>query len=1383
MKRLGSLTRPLFAVMLIFMIFACSGGGCSGCAGCGILPIPGGFPIAERIPNSAQVRLSESGITFIEENIDDIIAILLEDGLNFPIPRTEGSEFSVDYTICPDSDCVAHGEVESFTLDPVVPNRLNLHIRVVLDSRDTAGARRPIPARLDPPIFPASTCQIDLNTREGTRAYVGLVANIDFVAETRPARAGYTKIVLSNAALAEGEGIEDADVDIDGCSAYAWLLNLFKRTIIRQLEGQVSSLIQSAADDALCQTRTDLGCPTGTHDRGDTAPDATCYYEPAGGSDECVPILLGMDGRGDLGAQFLGGFSPGAHAPGQFALASGGDGEAVNGGLSLFMVGGFMSMDRTFTESPGHNPCVPVIEPPPLPDIARAAAFRGNVIPGTSTPTHLGIGIAEDYLDYAGYGMFDSGMLCLGAGTRLSQQLSTGLVAGIAPSLRNLAFPQTAAPLTLAIRPQQPPDFTIGTDAAAPVLTITLPQLQIDWYVWSTERYVRFMTYETDLTIEIDLTVEGGEIVPRIESVVATNSTVTNSELLTEMPPALASAVESVLSTFAGMLGGSISPFALPDIMGFELDVPPDGIRGVADSGEAFLGLFANLRLATTPGMLIGTAETSLEISDLSLDPSSMTIDSWGQGERNSVWLNFGAEGPAGADYEYSYRIDGMTWSHWTSDRRVHVDSDVLLLQARHTVEARARVRGEATSVDPTPASAELIIDVLPPELQVSRDGTGAYVAHGADLISPESALQYRFRMGDGEWTEWQSSPRLELDSILLDGGELGVEVLDEAGNVGTATLPLIRGIPNPAGGGCDCAVASGNTDRNGPLALLASLAVLGAMILRRRRHVARSRSVRRAVTIALLALPILLGSVGCECSTPMGPACDDACLAAVPPATTMGSLCCPATDMCESYDVDALCMPGWTCPVADVVLDDTCDISCTECVRKPPLDPGQLATDLDLVVAEGGEIYVSGYSPGVPPSTRYGDLVFGEVGPGGTVTWDIVDGAPSSPITNDPDQWRGGVSAPGDDVGRWTSMADSGTALYIAYYDRTNSALRVAIGSPGAWNVQTVDDAGDAGRYPSIVLLEGGVPAIAYMRIEPAEGGTGRLRSSVRLATASSAMPGDATDWTITEVAGADMACRPEFCGTGEACLESGECIVPTSDCATDCSGDTQCSMGSCQPALAASHVEDLPPAYGLFANLVRTSAGLALVWYDRGQGNIWGAELPAIGGAWGAPFLIDGYMRGDPASGDSGIGASLFVDAAGTWHVAYVDGAEEALRYAAVAAGIVSTRETIDDGASDGTTAHTDGRHVVGDDASIVVTDGGEIRVVYQDSTSHRLMLARRPSGGGAWAVSILDGENHTGFWADQALVGGTSYVATWWREEARAGSMNGVRVLTVE
>ena len=69
--------KPVLASALVFLMFACGGGGCSGCAGCGIQPIPGAFPLANRIPNSAQVRLTQSGIQFVQDNIMGIVTTVL----------------------------------------------------------------------------------------------------------------------------------------------------------------------------------------------------------------------------------------------------------------------------------------------------------------------------------------------------------------------------------------------------------------------------------------------------------------------------------------------------------------------------------------------------------------------------------------------------------------------------------------------------------------------------------------------------------------------------------------------------------------------------------------------------------------------------------------------------------------------------------------------------------------------------------------------------------------------------------------------------------------------------------------------------------------------------------------------------------------------------------------------------------------------------------------------------------------------------------------------------------------------------------------------------------------------------------------------------------
>ena len=136
-----------------------------------------------------------------------------------------------------------------------------------------------------------------------------------------------------------------------------------------------------------------------------------------------------------------------------------------------------------------------------------------------------------------------------------------------------------------------------------------------------------------------------------------------------------------------------------------------------------------------------------------------------------------------------------------------------------------------------------------------------------------------------------------------------------------------------------------------------------------------------------------------------------------------------------------------------------------------------------------------------------------GAGGDASSIEWEIVDGVPSGagrPI-GAVDGWRGGIAEPGDDVGRWTSMVrgTDGT-FYIAYYDVTNSALKIAIGTSGSWATHTVDATADSGRYTAITLSSSGAPIIAYQRRELAT--DGRVHSAVRVATASSVQPSPET-------------------------------------------------------------------------------------------------------------------------------------------------------------------------------------------------------------------------------------------------------------------------------
>ncbi|MEM9193477.1 MAG: MYXO-CTERM sorting domain-containing protein [Myxococcota bacterium] len=1179
----------------ILVASACGDGGCSACAGCGLEPIPGGFPIDDRIENSAQVRLSESGLNFIEDNFQELIEAFLEGGLEFDVPRTEfdGVPLYDRGVLCRNGNCRIRIEIRDVRLTPVEPNRLNLELDVVIDSRDSAGVRAPLPIRVEDNFLPDVSCTLDVDTRPGNRETIGFGGDIALVSETRAARAGYTKLELMNFDLLNGQSLEDNDIRVGGCSVLDTILNLLRGTIIGLVEDQVSGLVDGLLGDFLCTTRGETGCPTGTFEEN-ADPGATCFYDTE--QTECVPTLLGLDAQGDLGAAFLGGISPGATSPGQLVLASGGDGEAVNNGLSLFFWGGFRGTDRSFQVSPAHNPCVPLIEPPPLPTIPRSDVLRANTVPGGGPEAHVGIGISEMYLNYLGYGFFDSGLLCLGVGTRLSQQIESGLFSLLIGSLGDLSFPISQAPISLALRPQLPPVFEVGAGTMEdPVLTVTLPELEVDLYIWSNERYVRFMTYKADLAIPINLRVENGEIALDIVEISAANGTATNTDLLTEDPASLADIVTSVINGFASQFTSAIDPIALPDLMGIQLLVPEGGIVGFEDVGEEFLGIFANLGISATAMALSAPIETHASLESLEIDREALQLETFGQGEIPAARIRADVEGPLEVSYEYSYRVDGKSWSNWFTDADFVIQDPAFLFQARHEVEVRSRIAGEPASVDESPAPIEVLIDVLEPTVELERTATGVAI-RAFDMLTDRADLTFRWRHeGEGEFSEWaplyevNEAGELERNVALeFDDQAIEVEVRDEVGNVGRAQSALIRGLPNPnAAGGCDCHV--GDTgDSSSTIALV--LLVVGGFLFRRRRSTRKSSGSKdeeggpgggaRLGKAAKYLIVLLAFSVGaCDCSDDPdmpGTACGDACTAATPPMNT-GSICCDSAMMCVDYDLTALCDPGFICSGPDAVaIDGACAVTCTDCQRPPGLPEGHLVTYLDLVT-DGSTTVVAGYSPGNPPTQQYGDLVIGQYDIGGqTADWEIVDGAPDMPVTNAPDGWRNGVSAPGDDVGRWASVAEAGGTYYVAYYDVTNGALKIAIGTPGEWAVHSIDDSGDAGRYASIAIGASGAPAIAYMRIQAAPDGSGAIESSVVVAQADNATPGAAGDWAATTIATAVMPCRPQFCADGTQCTEAGTCATDTGDCGGSCDADQVCVMTACQTTLPDPYIED---------------------------------------------------------------------------------------------------------------------------------------------------------------------------------------------------------------
>jgi hypothetical protein len=384
---------------------------------------------------------------------------------------------------------------------------------------------------------------------------------------------------------------------------------------------------------------------------------------------------------------------------------------------------------------------------------------------------------------------------------------------------------------------------------------------------------------------------------------------------------------------------------------------------------------------------------------------------------------------------------------------------------------------------------------------------------------------------------------------------------------------------------------------------------------------------------------------------------------------------------------------------------------------------------------------------------------------------------------------FRGGQTSPGDDVGLWTSIAIGGdNNPAIAYYDRTNKALKFAQYDGKKWSIQTVDSVmnGEVGRYAKMIF-QGGAFVIAYQSIAP--GGTkGALVSKVRVATSMGATPPATGGWTFEDVAVVNTTpCRARFCASTEACLSTTKACTTTLDpskCTAGCSSSQACVDQGGGPTCVAiwdtSKIDAYPDAIGDYVTMASDGmGGVGLAYYDRTNGNLVIAAKSA--GKW-TTTTVDGESAATP-SGDSGIGASLFIDGSGDWHLTYVNGYSEALQYVKVAKGTtVGKPEIIDDGLSVAGTPNADGQHLVGDDSHVTVDPGGVVHVTYQDATVGALHYAVGQPGstGHMWQVKAIAQQEFAGAFSNIVVVNNQLQLVNWWR--VGGNSVHGdVRILS--
>lgn len=1047
-----------------------------------------------------------------------------------------------------------------------------------------------------------------------------------------------------------------------------------------------------------------------------------------------LPNPLGIKGMMDVGG-LLEGISPGTEGFMEARIVPGGyvrlDG--AKKALSLGVITGMNADEDPTTrtgERPDHIPlasepalCVPPMAPPKfgsppanLPITSRstfalnaAGEFDGNPEPGAD----MAMGVSETMLDLAGHHLVTSGGMCLGVGTSLINQLNVGTISLLVPSLGDWGSDAGKDPLLLVTRPQRPLDFTIGNNTAtSPALTIGIQNLEVDFYAFLYERYVRAFTLDLTMNVGINLEFEQmpgqpAKIKPSLVGLSSQSVTVKvlNSEFVAETAQHLEMVLPSVFDLITPLLG-NIAPINVPSFAGLSLNNL--SIQHVTTTQDDFLALYATLgpsMLARSLASSDAVARQSVMAMDQQVGPAPLRSNGVARfvrattpapekvraylthkkgGETPEVVFDVEQRDSAGRELEWHYNINGGLWHPYTKvpSGSFVVRDPAFVWQGKYTIGLQSRVVGNyRTASDET--QTKVIIDSVGPNVLTKKlEWNGDEMTLPLWDIVSETKIKYALgRPGeDNPRSEWVTGSAIKLSreelGQYLVNNELVVYAEDEAGN---RTIALVAPFHGQAGAaGCSCDAGSGPSAGGVAMTLFVGLLVFGRRRRRtsqegtmvRLRRFALTRSGRMVSQLALWigASVVLSMAPGCSCGNPSEKSCET------------------AADCGPDF-----CGPGELPYCID-----------NECVCSDDIPLGKVGPYSDIAAGKDGSLWVSAYAQ------SHGDLVVARVDPGRVPNeqWEWVDGVPDGPVVVPDSKIRRGIDAAGPDVGMYTSIAVNASGEpCVSYFDRDTGSLKFAQKVGDTWTVHTVQtgtgmtlgESGELiGMYTSLTLrTDDGRPGIAYLAhiSDPQMG----ARAEVRYASAQSAHPTGPGDWQLWTV---DKAPLPP--------------VDPMNP-----------------------EVYPLPNGLGLFVDSARLpNQAPVVVYYDRANGDLKLSRFNTQTGQFGAPKLLDGS-----GNIDAGWSPSIAVDANSVVHVAYVGSTKDDLKYVTDAAG--SMPEVVDDGYRIvGQTV--DGLpkpefHFVGDDASLILANGTFPMIAYQDATTQELLLATKQQNGQWTHVNI--------------------------------------------
>ncbi len=1278
------------------LVFIVSMGACGnlGSCSCASAPLPGGkLPADQTIEGGAQVRVTKSGF----DKLTAILPGLVNQGFGTGFCVGKGTVIGfVDY--CGNTDgmcnpgCKITPHLNSMNI-AVNPDQQTLNITI-----DASGGTN-VP--LDAGILGSCTLSASVDH---------LIANVDVVLGIDPTT-GELTIHANNINQFSFNG-----TNFSGGGACGFI-------------GDVASVVVDIFNSAIGQFVIQLLTPV--------VDNLIQGF---------IPHPLGIAGMIDIGA-LLAGVSPGTEALMEGRIVPGGYVQLNNNGMSLGVITGLNSDEDPTTRVDGRSPlnsepsrCVPPIAAPDfgappasLPITARqtfglSAANQFNGAPDPAAD--LAMGISNTTLDLAGHHMVTSGGLCLGVGTSLIAQLNVGTVGLLVPSLADLESDAGNDPLLLVTRPQRALSFTIGENTtASPALTIKIDHMEVDFYAFLFERYVRAFTLDLSMNVGVNLAFEQmagmpATIKPSLVGISSQTVTVSvlNSEFVKETPDHLAMVLPSVFDLVTPLLG-NIPAIPVPSFAGFSLNNL--SIQHVTTSQDDFLALFASLGTSASFRALAAkdafAAEGARAIdANISaplpqskgkahlakvVTPSAENIRaSLVAGSSTgmpTITFDVDQTDAAGRPLEWSWNMNGGMFHDYVSASPFVITDRAFAWQGKYTIGLKSRVVGDYHTVSDT-IETQVVIDSVGPKIftdKLELDSNNNISIPLWDIVSGKT-VQYGFgKPGDDAPVAWIAGGTAQLaksdfDKLMI-GNQVTVFAKDEQGNVAQVLIAPFHGAPGEAG--CTSCNTQGGPSTGG----LILIGIVGLAFTNRRkwrlrlRRFARHHRIVTSLVIWAGASVAMSLQPGCSCNKAAEKTCE----------------------MPADCGMD-FCMEGQL----PQCIDNTC--LCSD-----DIVPGRIGPYSHVATGADGSIWVSAYAQ------TYGDLVVAKVEQGRVpdTAWEWVDGVPlDAPVVAPGSAYRGGIMESGPDVGMYTSIAVNTDGVpMVTYFDRDNASLKFAAKVNGAWQIHVID-AGTGmlsatsgalvGMYSSITLrTDDGRPGVAYLaHVADAMG----EHAEVRYAAAQVKVPAAATDWQFWTV---DTA------------------PVPT----------------------GTTNIYPLPEGLGLFIDSARLPNQAPVVaYYDRTSGELKMSKFDPSVGQFATPVVLEGG-----SGNDAGWSPTVAVSADGTVNVAYVNAEHDDLKFITDKPGAVA--QIIDDGyrivgeSVDGLPKPT--YDFVGDDASLVFPGGGSgPMVAYQDSTTQELLLATQAADGSWSHVSVagatMPWPGAYGFFASDAVSGTNVMISTW-------------------